>query len=336
MVDQVPPNHPIRQFLSDPRNLATGLVFLASALQRGNDGESSAAHAARSAVGALGFRGGLDTGLKNDQERDAAIQAQRLEQSQRQENEQARIRLQQEGVGIQREGLGQNERLAKDAAAARAAEFAAGAPGRAAQANEANAQAGYYNRMPKEGSGKSDPWSADGVLGKTFVQLTTEEQKQAALEGRPFDPTKVMPAMAQAMKIYPFMAAGMNLETKPDGTVGIRLPGNPDGGPPPSAPVAAAPGALPIAPAAADVRPSLDLSSTTPQAPATERHGRGNQAPNPYEPEFQQNLAQVRALPTPQLEKFLKDPRLTKDQAVIVRSELSTRQRAQTRMGRNF
>jgi hypothetical protein len=307
-------------FFKDPRNLATALVFLAAAAQPKQDGQSGVAHGLQSAVGALGFRGGLDRGLRQQRIQDEGIQQQRLRDSQAQENEKARTLIAQQGLGLQGAQLNQNERLAQENRAHQERLAQTARPNTPEEAQLIRAQAGYYNRMPAAGSG--DGSSESKMRTKMFEDLFATQWKsevdQAALEGRPPDVTKILPQMSNFAAGLSMVPMGLRMERGADGQLSIVIPGGADGAPPAGAPAAAVPGSgmSPVEPAGVDFSaPPVDPKQFKPIRP------RGSSAPSS---EFITEQ-QLGTMDGERLRTFLRDPRLSKDQAVKIRQELAKR-----------
>lgn len=137
------------EWLKRPENLMTGLVLAAGLTQPRQRGEKPIGQLGRSAVAALGFRGGLEAGVQAKGERD---QARADEQTVRREQ----ARLGQERIDVERES--QRIQQSEGAATRATQEKIAGTPRPNTPGEEEllRQQAGYYGRMPAYGSGK-DP-----------------------------------------------------------------------------------------------------------------------------------------------------------------------------------
>ncbi len=335
-----------KQFISDPRNLSTALVFLASALQQRQPGQSPLSGVANAGVTALGFRGGLEQGIRKNQLTDDEIQARNLERSQEQENRQVQLNLQQQGVDLQGKQLSQNERLAQQQMQTQRDLATAVRPETPEEANLKNAMAGYYGRMPKDGTGGSGKDYRSQMFEDLFREQWKQEVQSAALENRAPDVTKIMPQMANLMTGLSYLPMGMQFERGSDGTLFIKVPGNPDGAPPASVPAGGQPpgrpGVAPPVVAAVSQVPDvpIDLSATTPQAPRVRPAPRGASAPDPYkileEHDLKTTREQLRKLDDQTLIKYLKDPRLSKQQAIAIRESLRNRGRPEVLPGSNI
>lgn len=162
----------VREFFTDPKNLATAFV-LAAALAQPRQGDRGAfGTLAQRAVGALGFRGGMETGIAQQERQrtlDAQAEADRLRQAalegERNKTQRMGVDVQAEGVQVQREGQQQQK---AEAEATRTFQAEQNRQNRGFQLQLRNtpqaqspaemelerAQAGYYNRMPAFAPGK--------------------------------------------------------------------------------------------------------------------------------------------------------------------------------------
>lgn len=318
-------------FLKDPRNLTSALVFLAAAMNGRSQGQGLGQSIANAGVAGMGFRGGLDRGLRNQRIQDDAIQAQNLERSQNQENRQAQLGIQRQGVELQGQQLNQTERLAREQMDNAVKLKSMPDVLTPEQRRLTNAQAGYYDRMPKEGGSGSEGSLRNKMFEDLFRLQWTEEVKAASLENRPPDVLKIIPQMSNLMQGLSFVPENLQMEYGADGKLYVKIPGNPAGTPPASAVPNAEPGVV-VTPEPEGV--DFLAPGQAPQAPVSQRtleqadiaNARSKPkrgGPGPSSADVQE--FKLTKINDDQLRAYLRDPRLKKDQAVGIREELRRR-----------
>jgi len=95
----------LKQFFTDPKNLATMLV-LGSALAQNRRGQSFGAHLGKAATGSLAFRGGLDKGIEDRQQAELEAESVQGRRASQTANEEARIGVEQDRNRITEENYG--------------------------------------------------------------------------------------------------------------------------------------------------------------------------------------------------------------------------------------
>lgn len=322
-VFSAPEQNPGVSFFKDPRNLATGLVFLAALAQPRRDGQSPLAAAGERAVGALAFRGGLDSGIRRQRNEEEDRQQRKLKGDKERELAERQVVIGEQGLGLQRDQLSQAERLAREQNANAIALRQTPQAQTPEQAALDRAMAAYYGRMPKGTGVDAGMFGIDPQMLQDISKLQWEQEvKNAALEGRTPDPIKVTNSLFDFMRsIQAAGAAGAGtLVRTTDGGFALQT----DALAPGQVPGQDAPGLGSEPPNMTIPAPGVNFAAATP-APSPEElkriRPRGSNVPSPV-------MDEVRALSKlseDQLRQFLKDPRLTKEQIVSVREELRTR-----------
>jgi hypothetical protein len=315
-----PPNK-IQEFFTDPRNLATGLVFLAALAQPRSPGQSTAGAIGERAVGALGFRGGLDKGIRAQREKEEETAARRLEESRADELRRRQVTVQEQGLGLQREQLTQADRLAKEQRDLTKELATTVRPETPEEAELKRQMAGYYGRMPAStGRGGSESDLRTKILEDLSRIRWEQENQQAALEGRQPDYSRVLADVvnfsSDLMKIPP----GAKITRQADGTFGISLPGDSD----PTAPPGSEP--VPLTPHPSEVPPPItDIGTAAVLSQPTKPRTKSRTSTGVGQAVAQQDTAALEKLDEQQLLQIIKNPRVSKDIQVRARQELRGR-----------
>lgn len=330
-INQMPPpgqpapqgqQNPITSFFSDPKNLATGLVFLAALAQGRRPGQNAAGQVGQAALATGAFRGGMESGLRRERQQDEAITNQRTQQSKENEFRGRQVSIQEQGLDLQRSGQSQAARLASEENASR--ERAAVAEG-SSEARLRNAQARLADRTDpnlRSGSG-SNP--AAEMMEKSFLeaqkQIYANEIATAQMEGRAPNLEALTPQLSRLNLQYRMMATeGIQFTRRPDGSVGISFsaPGGatePGSGGPQSSVASPVAGQGPTPAAGQGVDFNTDVPITpverAPARPPTGRRGGGTS-------ELDAEAGELEKLPKEKLLAWLRDPRLTPDQRLKV------------------
>lgn len=235
----------VQNFFKDPKNLATGLVFLAALAQGRRPGQSTAGQVGERALGALAFRGGIDSSQRKQKIQDDQLAEQKLQQSKDNEFKNRQVAIGEQGLDLQRSGQSQAARLAADENASR--ERTAVAEG-ASEIRLRDSQARLNDRTdPNLRSGSGSGANDDPTGSKTIHDLMVEQWKaevaDAQLNGRTPDPMKLINSVGDLLQANSVMQPGASLVRNPDGSIAryvakpseaLAPPGQP-GGPTPSA-----------------------------------------------------------------------------------------------------
>lgn len=338
MADLMPQGDPAKDttpewlnWLKKPENLMTGIVLLAGLTQDRRPGQSKLDQLGQVGVGSLAFRGGLQSGIHQQQ----------VEEQQRQQ--QTQVQNRQLGQGdtrnqIAREGVAAQS---ADAAAQRtSAEKLATTP-RPLTPEEAaltKAQTGYYDRMPRDPVGTQDPNARFKDPIEELIATKFIESKMMQ------NPNWIANPMEVLQHLQPYRNARTQVDSmrtkglmgeivqSSDGQYKVRVTGVADAQPTPGTPSPEAP--ISITPSAA---PSIEGAATEATARRQAETNAAAQAAERNRPASLQESAQFKAsldaLEVSDLDKLLRKKDLPVEQARVVRTELNARMKAQRGRG---
>jgi hypothetical protein len=324
------PNLP--DWMKDPANIMTGLVFLASLAQPRAPGQSSLGAFGERAVGALGVRGGLAKGVREQELTAAEAEAKRQQEAATRQYQQQQVGVAQQGIAVDREKLASQEK--QTAAEISAREKLKGIPEALPpeQADYLKAQAEWLRRRNAEGAAGGKASEHDKFLSEWLIryglQEIDQENQNAFQEGRKPDLAGVMKKVTDTSRVLEAVKAGAAFSTDPDtGDLGFKKPAPVAGSE--QAPGTALPGqagtpaALP-----APVGPGLDPAALQEQARKTGRERAvGRKGPAPSEILMQRDTAAFSGMKNEELEKIMRSGQATPAQRLTISGILKARGR---------